>query len=145
GGVTTQGRVLRRGVNVAIGVIAIALGLAPFGVVRNVGVSLLASAGIAGIVLGFAAQRTIGSLIAGIQMSATQPIRIGDAVVIEKAWGTIEEVTLTYVVVKIWDERRLIVPMSRFLEQPFENWTKSSAELHGTVFLQVDWTLPTTQ
>jgi small-conductance mechanosensitive channel len=75
-------------------------------------------------------------------MSATQPIRIGDAVVIEKEWGTIEEVTLTYVVVKVWDERRLIIPMTRFLEQPFENWTKTSSDLHGTVFVTVDWKLP---
>lgn len=141
-GVATQVRVLRRVINVAIGIVAVALGLLQFEVVRNVGVSLLASAGIAGIVLGFAAQRTIASLIAGIQMSATQPIRIGDAVVIEKEWGTIEEVTLTYVVVKIWDERRLIVPMTRFLEQPFENWTKTSSDIHGTVFVTVDWTLP---
>lgn len=141
-GVATQVRVLRRVINVAFGIVAVGLMLMQFEVVRNIGVSLLASAGIAGIVLGFAAQRTIGSLIAGIQMSATQPIRIGDAVVIEKEWGTIEEVTLTYVVVKIWDERRLIVPMTRFLEQPFENWTKTSAELHGTVFFTVDWTLP---
>lgn len=141
-GVATQVRVLRRVVNVAIGIVAVALGLLQFDVVRNVGVSLLASAGIAGIVLGIAAQRTIASLIAGIQMSATQPIRIGDAVVIEKEWGTIEEVTLTYVVVRIWDERRLIVPMTRFLEQPFENWTKTSADIHGTVFVTVDWKLP---
>jgi small-conductance mechanosensitive channel len=141
-GVATQVRVLRRVVNVAIGIVAVALGLLQFEVVRNVGVSLLASAGIAGIVLGLAAQRTIASLIAGIQMSATQPIRIGDAVVIEKEWGTIEEVTLTYVVVRIWDERRLIVPMTRFLEQPFENWTKTSADIHGTVFVTVDWKLP---
>jgi small-conductance mechanosensitive channel len=141
-GVATQVRVLRRVINVAIGIIAVALGLLQFEVVRNVGVSLLASAGIAGIVLGIAAQRTIASLIAGIQMSATQPIRIGDAVVIEKEWGTIEEVTLTYVVVKIWDERRLIVPMTRFLEQPFENWTKTSAEIHGPVFVSVDWRTP---
>jgi small-conductance mechanosensitive channel len=141
-GITTQVRVLRRVVNVSLGIIATALMLTQFEVVRNLGVSLLASAGIAGIVLGLAAQRTIGTLIAGIQMSATQPIRIGDVVVIEKEQGTVEEVTLTYVVVKIWDERRLIVPMARFLEQPFENWTKVSAELHGTVFVKVDWGLP---
>lgn len=141
-GVTTQVRVLRRVMNVAVGIVTIALMLTQFEVVRNLGVSLLASAGLAGVVLGFAAQRTFGSLIAGIQLSATQPIRIGDAVVVEKEFGTIEEITLTYVVVKIWDERRLIVPVSRFLEQPFENWTKTTAELHGTVFLHADWTLP---
>jgi small-conductance mechanosensitive channel len=140
--VATQVRVLRRVVNVALGIIAVALMLMQWEIVRNIGVSLLASAGIAGIVLGFAAQRTIGSLIAGIQLSATQPVRIGDTVIIEKEYGTIEEVTLTYVVVKIWDERRLIVPMSRFLDQPFENWTKTSSTLHGTIFLSVDWWLP---
>lgn len=141
-GITTQVRVLRRVLNIAIGIVAAALVLLQFEVVRSVGVSLLASASIAGVVLGFAAQRTIGSLIAGIQLSATQPIRIGDVVVVEKEWGVIEEITLTYVVVKIWDERRLVVPMTRFLEQPFENWTKVEGQLHGTVFLQVDWALP---
>ncbi|MBX3263863.1 MAG: mechanosensitive ion channel [Labilithrix sp.] len=141
-GVKTQVRVLRRVLNVAVAIFAVALMLTQFEVLRNVGMSLLASAGVAGVVLGFAAQRAIGSLIAGIQMSFTQPIRIGDVVIVEKEWGTIEEITLTYVVVRIWDERRLVVPMTRFLEQPFENWTKVSPTLHGTVFLQVDWRLP---
>jgi small-conductance mechanosensitive channel len=141
-GVATQVRVLRRVANVTVGVVALALMLTQFEIVRTVGMSLLASAGLAGVVLGFAAQRTIGSLIAGIQLSATQPIRIGDAVIVEKEYGTIEEITLTYVVVRIWDERRLIVPMTRFLEQPFENWTKSSSQLHGTVYMYVDWTVP---
>ncbi|MBX3207074.1 MAG: mechanosensitive ion channel [Labilithrix sp.] len=141
-GVKTQVRVLRRVVNVAIAILAVGLMLTQFEVVRNIGMSLLASAGVAGVVLGFAAQRTIGSLIAGIQMSFTQPIRIGDVVIVEKEWGTIEEITLTFVVVRIWDERRLVVPMTRFLEQPFENWTKVSPTLHGTVFFQVDWRLP---
>lgn len=141
-GLKTQVRVLRRVANIGIGIIAAALMLMQFEVVRSVGVSLLASAGVAGVVLGFAAQRTIGSLIAGIQLSFTQPIRIGDVVIVEKEWGTIEEITLTYVVVRVWDERRLIVPMARFLEQPFENWTKTSTELHGTVFFYVDWSVP---
>lgn len=141
-GVATQVRVLRRVINVAIGIIAVALMLTQFEAVRNVGVSLLASAGLAGVVLGFAAQRTFGSLIAGIQLSATQPIRIGDVVIVEGEWGNIEEITLTYVVVKIWDERRLIVPMTRFLEHPFQNWTMTSSELQGTVFFYTDWTLP---
>ena len=141
-GVATQVRVLRRVVNVGIGILAVALVLTQFDIVRSVGVSLLASAGMAGIVLGFAAQRTFGSLIAGIQLAVTQPIRIGDVVIVEKEWGVIEEITLTYVVVKIWDERRLLVPMTRFLEQPFENWTKVSSQLQGTVFFHVDWSLP---
>lgn len=141
-GVATQVRVFRRVLNVSISIIAASLMLMQFEVVRTIGVSLLASAGLAGVVLGFAAQRTIGSLIAGIQLSTTQPIRIGDVVIVEKEWGTIEEITLTYVVVKVWDERRLIVPMTRFLEHPFENWTKSSAAIHGTVYFYVDWTFP---
>ncbi|HVJ92128.1 MAG TPA: mechanosensitive ion channel domain-containing protein [Labilithrix sp.] len=141
-GVKTQVRVLRRVANVALGILALALMLTQFEVVRSIGVSLLASAGVAGVVLGFAAQRTIGSLLAGLQLSFTQPIRIGDVVIVEKEWGTIEEITLTFVIVRIWDERRLIIPMTRFLEQPFENWTKVSPQLHGTVFFHVDFRLP---
>jgi small-conductance mechanosensitive channel len=141
-GIRTQVRVLARVANVAIAILATALMLTQFEIVRTIGVSLLASAGVAGVVLGFAAQRTIGSLIAGIQLSFTQPIRIGDVVIVEKEWGTIEEITLTFVVVRVWDERRLVVPMTRFLEQPFENWTKVSPALHGTVFFNADFGLP---
>ncbi len=141
-GVRTQVSVLRRVINMALAACALALMLTQFETVRAFGVSLLASAGVAGIVLGLAAQRTIGSLFAGIQLSITQPIRLGDSVVVENEFGTIEEVTLTYVVVKVWDERRLIVPMTRFLEQPFQNWTKVGTQLHGTVMLYADWGLP---
>ncbi len=141
-GIATQIRVFRRIFHVALSIIGGALILVQFEVVRNVGVSLLASAGLAGVVLGFAAQRTIGNLFAGLQLSLTQPIRIDDVVIVEGEWGNIEEITLTYVVVRVWDERRLIVPMVRFLEAPFQNWTKVSPKLHGTVFLQVDWSLP---
>lgn len=141
-GIRTQVQVLRRVISIAVGVVATALMLTQFEVVRNVGMSLLASAGVAGVVLGLAAQRTIGSLIAGIQLSITQPVRIGDEVVIEKEFGVIEEITLTYVVVKIWDERRLLVPMTHFFEKPFENWTKVSSPLHGTVVLYVHPSLP---
>jgi small-conductance mechanosensitive channel len=144
GGLTarTQVRVLRRVVNVVLCGCAGAIGLLQFDVVRSVGVSLLASAGIAGVVLGLAAQRTLGSIFAGIQLSLSQPIRIGDDVVIEGEFGTIEEITLTYVVVRLWDERRLIVPMTRFLEQPFQNWTKVSPRLLGTVLIHADFSLP---
>ncbi len=142
GGIQTRVRVLRRIVNAVLAICAGAVILMQFEVVRSIGVSLLASAGVAGIVLGFAAQRTLGTLFAGIQLSITQPIRIGDEVQIEKEVGTIEEITLTYVVVRLWDERRLIVPMSRFLEQPFQNYTKVSSELQGTVVLNADFTLP---
>ncbi|HTQ02595.1 MAG TPA: mechanosensitive ion channel domain-containing protein, partial [Polyangiaceae bacterium] len=142
GGIQTRVRMLRRIVTVVLSVCAGAVILLQFDVVRSIGVSLLASAGVAGIVLGLAAQRTLGSLFAGIQLSITQPIRIGDEVQIENEIGTIEEITLTFVVVKLWDERRLIVPMTRFLEQPFQNFTKVSSELQGTVILNADFTLP---
>jgi len=141
-GLRTQVVVLRRVVSILIGVIAVALMLVQFEVVRTVGMSLLASAGIAGVVLGLAAQRSIATLLAGLQLSITQPIRIGATVIVEGEWGTIEEINLTYVVVKVWDERRLIVPMSRFLEQPFQNWTKVSPELIGTVFFHADYRVP---
>jgi small-conductance mechanosensitive channel len=141
-GIRTKVRVLRRVISVLLAVCAGAVVLMQFEVVRSVGVSLLASAGLAGVVLGFAAQRTLGSLVGGVQLSITQPIRIGDDVIVENEFGTIEEITLTYVVVKLWDERRLIVPMSRFLEQPFQNWTKESPQLHGTVMLYADFALP---
>jgi len=140
-GVHTQVAVLRHVFEAATYVIAAALLLMQFEVVRNVGVSLLASAGIAGLVLGFAAQKSIATLLAGIQLSITQPIRIGDKVVVENEFGTVEEITLTYVVVQIWDQRRLVVPITHFLDKPFQNWTKSgSTELLGAVLLQVDFT-----
>src|SRR5690349_20054153 len=134
-GVRTQIVVLRRVAYFVTSVVTVALVLLQFDVVRNVGVSLLASASLAGVVLGFAAQKSIGTLLAGIQLSITQPIRIGDSVMIEGEFGTVEEITLTYVMVKIWDQRRLIVPMSRFLDQPFQNWTRVSPEMLGTIDL----------
>lgn len=141
-GLRTQVVVLRRVASIVVGVVAVALMLVQFEVVRTVGMSLLASAGIAGVVLGLAAQRSIATLLAGLQLSITQPIRIGDTVIVEGEWGTIEEINLTYVVVEVWDQRRLIVPMSRFLEQPFQNWTKVSPELLGTIYFHADYRLP---
>jgi small-conductance mechanosensitive channel len=102
-------------------------------------VSLLASAGIAGLVIGLAAQKSISSLLAGIQLSITQPIRIGDQVVVENEFGTVEEITLTYVVVKVWDERRLVVPISQFLDKTFQNWSKGGQTMLGPVKLLVDF------
>lgn len=139
-GVRTQLTVLRSLIEVAIYVVAVALALMQFDIVRNVGVSLLASAGIAGLVVGLAAQKSIGNLLAGIQLSITQPIRIGDSVVVQGEFGTVEEITLTYVVVRVWDLRRLVIPVSQFLDQPFQNWTRGSPELLGTVLMQVDFT-----
>jgi len=109
---------------------------------RELGTGLLASAGIAGIVLGLAAQRTLGNILAGIQIAITQPIRLDDVVIVEEEWGRIEEITLTYVVVRIWDMRRLILPISYFIEKPFQNWTRVSADILGAVFIYVDYTVP---
>jgi len=113
-----------------------------FAKVRHIGVSILASAGIVGIVIGFAAQKTLGNFIAGIQIAIAQPIRLDDVVIIEDEWGWIEEITLTFVVVRIWDLRRLVVPISYFLEKPFQNWTRTAADLLGTVFIYTDYTVP---
>ena len=138
-GVRTQLAVMRRILAAGTWVLTVSLLLLQFEAVRNVGMSLLASAGIAGLVLGLAAQKTISTLLGGIQLSLTQPVRIGDTVIVENEWGWIEEITLTYVVVKVWDLRRLVVPMSHFLDKPFQNWSKVSPELLGTVELYADY------
>lgn len=138
-GLRTQLSILRRVVEVAVVLVAASLLLLQFEAVRNVGVSLLASAGIAGLVLGLAAQKSISTLLAGIQLSITQPMRIGDTVIIENEWGWVEEITLTYVVVKVWDLRRLVIPITQFLEKPFQNWSKVSPEILGTAELYVDF------
>ena len=116
--------------------------LMSFESVRRIGTSLLASAGVLGIVLGFAAQKTLGNFIAGIQIALAQPIRLDDVVIVENEWGWIEEITLTYVVVRIWDLRRLVIPISYFVEKPFQNWTRTSADILGSVFLYADYTVP---
>jgi len=110
--------------------------------VRHLGTTILASAGIIGIVVGMAAQRTIATFIAGLQIAITQPIRVDDVVIVENEWGRIEEITLTYVVVRIWDLRRLVVPITYFIENPFQNWTRVTADILGTVFIYVDYTVP---
>jgi small-conductance mechanosensitive channel len=138
----TQMRVLERIVLAVVVIIAFGCMLMTFDGVRQLGVSLLASAGIVGIVLGLAAQKVIGTLFAGLQMAITQPIRLDDIVIVEGEWGVIEEITLTYIVMRLWDLRRLVVPMTYFMEKPFENWTRVSAELIGTVFLYVDAAAP---
>ena len=109
---------------------------------RQYGVSLFASAGVAGIVAGLAARPVLTNLIAGVQLAMTQPIRIDDAVVVENEWGTIEEITSTYVVVRLWDWRRMIVPLSYFIEKPFQNWTRENSSLIGSAFLYVDYRAP---
>jgi small-conductance mechanosensitive channel len=113
-----------------------------FDKVRYLGASILASAGIAGIIIGLAAQRSLGTILAGIQIAITQPIRLDDVVIVENEWGRVEEINLTYVVVRIWDLRRLVLPITYFIEKPFQNWTRISADLLGTVFIYMDHTIP---
>jgi small-conductance mechanosensitive channel len=140
--VHTQIKVLYRVLAFLVGLVTVAFMLMTFEGVADIGQSLLASAGVAGIVLGFAAQKTLGSVFAGIQIAITQPIRIEDAVVVEGEWGWIEEITFTYVVIRIWDKRRLIIPITYFTENPFQNWTRNDAEIIGTVVLHLDYTVP---
>lgn len=140
--VQTQVTVLRKVAVSTIALFSFAAMLMVFDQVRQVGATILASAGLAGVVLGFAAQRSLGLLLAGFQIALTQPIRIDDAVIVEGEFGNIEEITLTYVVVKLWDQRRLIVPITYFLDKPFQNWTRTSVELLGTVELWVDYNFP---
>jgi len=138
----TQIRILHRTSATLVVVATAAAALMTFPPVRQYGVSLIASAGAAGLILGLAARPVLANLIAGVQIAITQPIRLGDAVIVENEWGWIEEITSTYVVIKLWDWRRLVVPLSYFLEKPFQNWTRSSAELIGSVLLWVDYTVP---
>jgi small-conductance mechanosensitive channel len=138
----TQVRVLLRTIDVLIVLITIGAALMSFPAVRQYGVSLFASAGVAGIVAGLAARPVLSNLFAGVQLAMTQPIRIQDVVIVEGEWGTIEEITSTYVVVRIWDLRRLIVPLSYFIEKPFQNWTRENAALIGVVYFYLDYRAP---
>jgi small-conductance mechanosensitive channel len=122
-------------------IVTVSVILMTFDGARVIGKSLLTSAGIAGIIIGFAAQKSIGMFLAGVQIAITQPIRLDDVVIVEGEWGRIEEITLTYVVVRIWDERRLMLPVNYFLEKPFQNWTRTSADIMGTVFFYVGYDL----
>lgn len=140
--VFTQFRVLERIIIFVLVLIAIAIALMTFDGIKRIGISLFASAGVAGIIIGFAAQKMLGSVLAGFQIAITQPIRIEDVVIVENEWGWIEEITLTYVVVRIWDKRRLIVPTTYFIEKPFQNWTRVSAEILGTVYIYSDYRVP---
>jgi small-conductance mechanosensitive channel len=138
----TQVRIIRKILIFVIFLVALSSILMSFERFRRVGTGILASAGVAGIVIGFAAQRTLGNLLAGIQIALTQPLRLDDVVIVENEWGRIEEITLTYVVVRIWDLRRMVLPISYFIEKPFQNWTRISADLIGSVYLYVDYTVP---
>jgi small-conductance mechanosensitive channel len=109
---------------------------------QAIGTGLLASAGVIGIIVAFAANQTLGNLLAGFQIAFTQPFRIDDVVIVEGEWGRIEEITFTYVVVRIWDQRRLVLPISYFIKNPFQNWTRTTADIWGTVFLYLDYSVP---
>jgi small-conductance mechanosensitive channel len=140
--IQTQTRVLSRSAMVLVLIAGVAMALMTFPGARQLGTSLLASAGVLGIIAGMAARPVFSNLIAGLQLALAQPIRLDDVLIVKGEWGRVEEITGTYVVIRIWDERRLIVPLQWFIENPFENWTRSSSEILGTVFLHVDYTMP---
>jgi small-conductance mechanosensitive channel len=138
----TQVRILLRTLDTVLIVLTVGTALMTFDAVRQYGVSLFASAGVAGLVVGLAARPVLSNLLAGVQLAVTQPIRIDDAVLIENEWGRIEEITSTYVVVQLWDLRRLVVPLTYFIEKPFQNWTREGSEIIGSVLLTVDYATP---
>src|SRR3954454_4208886 len=138
----TQVRVLTRTVDTLLVMVTVGAALMTFESVRQYGVSLFASAGVAGLVAGLAARPVLSNLIAGIQLAMTQPIRIDDGVLVESEYGRVEEITSTYVVIRLWDLRRLIVPLTYFIEKPFQNWTRESSSLVGAALIHVDYTTP---
>ncbi len=138
----TQVRVLLRSLDVLLIVLTVGAALMTFEAVRQYGVSLFASAGVAGIVAGLAARPLLSNLIAGVQLAMTQPIRLEDAVIVENEWGNVEEINSTYVVLRLWDWRRMVVPLTYFIEKPFQNWTRETASLIGTALIYVDYRAP---
>jgi small-conductance mechanosensitive channel len=138
----TQVRVLQRIAEIVIVLVTLGFALMTFSEVREFGVTLFASAGVAGIVAGLAARPVMSNFLAGVQIAMTQPIRIDDAVIVENEWGNVEEITFSYVVLRLWDLRRMVVPISYFIEKPFQNWTLTGGELVGSVMLYVDHTTP---
>lgn len=140
--VYTQYNILQKIIAFVVIIVAISLILMLFESVRKIGISLFASAGIAGIIIGLAAQKVIATILAGLQIAITQPIRLDDVVIVENEWGWIEEINLTFIVVRIWDKRRLVLPSTYFIEKPFQNWTRTTSELMGTVFIYTDYKIP---
>jgi small-conductance mechanosensitive channel len=138
----TQYEILERILVFVIIFVALGISLMTFEPIRQIGMSLLTSAGVSALIIGLAAQRIIAAFLAGIQLAITQPIRIDDVVVVEGEWGRIEEINLTFVVVRIWDKRRLVLPTTYFIEKPFQNWTMTSAEILGTVYIYTDYKFP---
>ena len=139
--IQTQTQVLTQTISFFVILFGLAIMLMTFPGARQIGTSLLASAGVAGLAVGFAAKPVLGNLIAGLQIAITQPIRLDDVVIVANEWGRIEEITGTYVVVRIWDERRLIVPLQWFIENPFQNWTRQTSQIIGSIFFWVDYSV----
>lgn len=140
--IATQTRVLSRSAMVVVLIAGIAMALMTFPGARQLGASLLASAGVLGIIGGLAAKPVFANLVAGLQIALAQPIRIDDVLIVQGEWGRVEEITGSYVVLKIWDERRMIIPLQWFIENPFQNWTRTGSQILGTVFLFLDYTTP---
>lgn len=140
--VHTRMRLIQRILGVVIVLVTVSIVLMSIPSIRQIGVTLFASAGIAGIVAGFAARPVLSNLLAGIQIALTQPIRIDDVVIVEGEWGWVEEIRMTFVVVRIWDLRRMVVPLTYFIETPFQNWTRINADIIGSVFLHTDYSVP---
>lgn len=138
----TQVRILKRAIATFVVILTVGLAMMTIGGVRQWGVSLLAAGGAAGIILGLALQPLLTNLIAGIIIATTQPIRLEDAVIVEGEWGWIEEINATYVVVRLWDWRRMVLPLTYFMQTPFQNWTRESASLIGTAMIYVDYAAP---
>ncbi|MDR6733743.1 mechanosensitive ion channel domain-containing protein [Sphingobacterium sp. 2149] len=140
--IRTQIVFIRKVVVTLIIVISLAIILLSFDSMQKIGAGLLTGVGVGGIIIGFAAQKSLGNLLAGFQIAFTQPIRMDDVLVVEGEWGRVEEINLTYVVVNIWDKRRLVLPITYFIEKPFQNWTRTTSEILGTVFIYTDFTVP---
>ncbi|HXB33902.1 MAG TPA: mechanosensitive ion channel domain-containing protein [Puia sp.] len=140
--IRTQLQFIRRLAVSLVIVLTICAILLSFNNLRKIGTGLLTGVGVGGIIIGFAAQKSLGNFLAGFQIAFTQPLRIDDVLVVEGEWGRVEEITLSYVVLKIWDQRRLILPINYFVEKPFQNWTRNTSDILGTVFLYLDYSIP---
>jgi len=143
--ILTQLQYIQRIVSIIIFVVVVSFILLQFDGMRKIGTGILSTAGVSGIIIGLAAQKSIANLLAGFQIAFTQPIRLDDALIVNGEFGVVEEITLTYVTMKLWDQRRLIVPLNHFIDNSFQNWTRSSSELTGSVFLYLDYTFPVDQ
>ena len=140
--IRTQLQFIRRLAVSLVIVLTVCAILLSFNNLRKIGTGLLTGVGVGGIIIGFAAQKSLGNFLAGFQIAFTQPLRIDDVLIVEGEWGRVEEITLSYVVLKIWDQRRLILPINYFVEKPFQNWTRNTSDILGTVFLYLDYTVP---